>query len=192
SAALAAVHDQVRTGNNALAAGEDSVVWQAQLQVRSMLDVLGLDPLAEPWVTGRGTDDAARAALEALVPALLEERAEARRTKDWARADALRDRLQAAGIVIEDSPDGARWQLGWKGQRCWPEAPSVAERCVSRARRRGRRSAAGDSAAAGSRGAAPPRRPPNAPGTRPPPARPPRRSARRRRSGGAALAGLPR
>src|SRR5690625_6847360 len=95
SAALAAVHDQVRTGNNALAAGEDSVVWQAQLQVRSMLDVLGLDPLAEPWVTGRGTDDAARAALEALVPALLEERVEARRTKDWARADALRDRLQA-------------------------------------------------------------------------------------------------
>ena len=111
AAALAVVHEHVRTGNNALAAGEDSVVWQEQVQVRSMLDVLGLDPLAEPWAGGRGGDDAARTALEALVPALLEERAEARRSKDWARADALRDQLQAAGIHIEDSPDGARWQL---------------------------------------------------------------------------------
>ena len=117
SAALAAVHEQVRTGNNALAAGEDSVVWQSQLQVRSMLDVLGLDPLAEPWATGSGTDDAARAALETLVPAVLAEREEARRSRDWARADALRDRLQEAGIVIEDSPEGARWQLVAKGQR---------------------------------------------------------------------------
>jgi len=112
SAALAAVHEQVKVGNNALAAGEDSVVWQAQLQVRSMLDVLGLDPLAAPWATASGPDDAARAALETLVPAVLAERAEARRTKDWARADALRDQLQAAGIIIEDSPDGARWQVG--------------------------------------------------------------------------------
>ena len=112
SAALAVVHEQVKVGNNALAAGEDSVVWEAQLQVRSMLDVLGLDPLAAPWATASGPDDSARAALEALVPAVLAERAEARRTKDWARADALRDQLQDAGIIIEDSPDGARWQLG--------------------------------------------------------------------------------
>ncbi|TNC17577.1 cysteine--tRNA ligase [Georgenia sp. 311] len=112
SAALAVVHEQVKVGNNALVAGEDGVVREALLQVRSMLDVLGLDPLAAPWATSSGPDDTARAALEALVPAVLAERAEARRTKDWARADALRDQLQDAGIIIEDSPDGARWQLG--------------------------------------------------------------------------------
>ncbi len=117
SAALAAVHEQVRAGNNALAAGEDSVVWQAQVQVRSMLDVLGLDPLAAPWATTGGPDDAARDALDALVPAILAEREEARRAKDWARADSLRDQLQDAGIVIEDSQDGARWQLGTRGGR---------------------------------------------------------------------------
>ena len=111
SAALAAIHEQVRTGNNALTAGEDSVVWESQLQARAMLDVLGLDPLAEPWATGSGQDDAARQALEVLVPAAIAERAEARRSKDWARADLLRDQLHAAGITIEDSPEGARWQL---------------------------------------------------------------------------------
>ena len=112
SAALAAIHEQVRAGNTALTAGEDSVVWEAQLQVRAMLDVLGLDPLAAPWAGSASGDDAARRALDTLVPAVLEERAEARAAKDWARADALRDQLLAAGITIEDSPDGARWHLG--------------------------------------------------------------------------------
>ncbi|MEE6288713.1 cysteine--tRNA ligase [Georgenia sp. MJ173] len=110
--ALAAVHEQVRTGNNALTAGEDSVVWESQLQVRAMLDVLGLDPLAAPWRAAAGQDAAAHAALDVLVSGALTERDEARKTKDWARADALRDRLKDAGIVIEDSPDGVRWHVG--------------------------------------------------------------------------------
>ena len=40
--------------------------------------------------------------------ALLEERAEARKAKDFARADAIRDELTAQGWVIEDTPNGAR------------------------------------------------------------------------------------
>ena len=35
---------------------------------------------------------------------------EARRKKDWTTADAIRDRLDAIGYVIEDSPQGARWK----------------------------------------------------------------------------------
>ncbi|GAA4414593.1 cysteine--tRNA ligase [Georgenia halophila] len=114
SAALAVVHEQLRTGNSALTAGDDAAVRGAQLQVRAMLDVLGLDPLAEPW-RDTGPDSGEHEALDALVSAVLAERDGARAAKDWARADELRDRLAAAGVVVEDSSDGARWQL--KGAR---------------------------------------------------------------------------
>ena len=42
----------------------------------------------------------------------LAERAAARKAKDFARADAIRDELAAAGVVIEDGPDGATWRRG--------------------------------------------------------------------------------
>lgn len=44
------------------------------------------------------------------IDALLVERAEARKSKDFARADQIRDDLAAKGIVIEDGPDGATWR----------------------------------------------------------------------------------
>jgi len=46
-----------------------------------------------------------------LVEALLERRAAARADRDFALADALRDRLTAAGVEVRDSPDGAGWSL---------------------------------------------------------------------------------
>jgi cysteinyl-tRNA synthetase len=113
SAALAVVHEHLRAGNTALAEPDDVATRDAQLQVRSMLDVLGLDPLAEPWrtVAAGGAESAERDALDALVSAVLTDRVEARKNKDWQRADALRDQLAEAGVVVEDGPDGARWQL---------------------------------------------------------------------------------
>jgi len=41
---------------------------------------------------------------------LVEERFQARKNKDWARADAIRDQLKDMGIIIEDTPDGSRWK----------------------------------------------------------------------------------
>ena len=87
------------------------------LDLRSQLDVLGLDPLAEPWRTrvldgaGSSQGGAAMEALDRLIRHDLDERAQARAAKDWARADALRDKLTGAGVVVEDSPSGARWHL---------------------------------------------------------------------------------
>ena len=49
--------------------------------------------------------------LDRLIQHDLDERARARATKDWPRADALRDKLTQAGVVVEDSPSGARWHL---------------------------------------------------------------------------------
>ena len=87
------------------------------LDLRSQLDVLGLDPLAEPWragvLEGAGSSQggAAMETLDRLIQDDLDERARARSAKDWSRADALRDKLTRAGVVVEDSPSGARWHL---------------------------------------------------------------------------------
>jgi len=108
--ALAVLHATMREGNNALAAGDEEAAVAALASVRAMLGVLGLDPLAQPWAS-RGADDDLREVVDALVKGALAERQAARERKDYAAADAIRDRLQAAGVLIEDTPDGSRWEL---------------------------------------------------------------------------------
>ncbi|MDQ1215697.1 cysteinyl-tRNA synthetase [Microbacterium arborescens] len=71
-----------------------------------MLAVLGLDAADEP----RG-DDAETIALDALVRTMIDQRAEARATKDWTTADRIRDAIAAAGIVLEDGPEGTHWSV---------------------------------------------------------------------------------
>lgn len=48
---------------------------------------------------------------EALITLLLDVRQQARKARDWAMADGIRDRLQELGIVIEDTPGGSRWSV---------------------------------------------------------------------------------
>jgi cysteinyl-tRNA synthetase len=108
--ALAVLHAVVHEGNNALAAGDTGGAAAALASVRAMLGVLGLDPLAQPWAA-RGADDDLREVVDALVKASLAERQAARDRKDWAAADLIRDHLQAAGVIIDDTPEGTRWDL---------------------------------------------------------------------------------
>jgi len=108
--ALAVVHATIHEGNNALAAGDTGAVAAALASVRAMLGVLGLDPLAEPWAS-RGADDGLREVVGALVQAALADRQAARDRRDYAAADAIRDHLEAAGVIIEDTPEGPRWEL---------------------------------------------------------------------------------
>ena len=111
SKALAVVHDAVRDGNAALASGDDAVLSRALASVRAMLDILGLDPLSPQWTAGRGADAQLRSVVDSLVALALEQRAAARTRKDWAAADAVRDQLKRAGIVVEDTPHGPRWTV---------------------------------------------------------------------------------
>jgi cysteinyl-tRNA synthetase len=110
-AALAVLHDTVREGNRALAEGDDAVVAGARRQVRAMTAVLGVDPLDPHWGEGGSADSSLRDALDTLIRAELDARADARKERNFAAADAIRNRLAAAGIAVEDTPEGARWTL---------------------------------------------------------------------------------
>jgi cysteinyl-tRNA synthetase len=107
--ALAVVHESVTEGNTALAAGDLAGAAKLAESVRAMLAVLGLDPFAAPWATTANTG--LRDVVDALVGVALEQRQAARARKDYATADAIRDQLQEAGIVIEDTAAGPRWEL---------------------------------------------------------------------------------
>jgi cysteinyl-tRNA synthetase len=107
--AIAVLHETVREGNRQLAAGEDASGSVAA--VVAMLDVLGLNPRDPAWGASAQGDDKAVVAVGALVAGLLDQRAAARAARDWARADEIRDQLKAAGIDLEDTPDGPKWSL---------------------------------------------------------------------------------
>jgi cysteinyl-tRNA synthetase len=101
SAALAALFDLVRELNTRVAARSLSSADAARAAtlLRDLDGVLG--------VLGDGAPE-----LAPELAALLEARATARAERDWARSDALRDQLSAAGITVEDTPDGQRWRRG--------------------------------------------------------------------------------
>ena len=109
-AAVAVLYDAVREGNRLLAAGEPAEPQAAA--VRAMLDVLGLDPDDPAWPTSGSTQDARLSeVVDVLLAGLLEQREQARAAKDFATADAIRDRIKAAGIEVEDTPSGPKWTV---------------------------------------------------------------------------------
>ncbi|HEY4530016.1 MAG TPA: cysteine--tRNA ligase, partial [Luteimonas sp.] len=77
-------------------------------QLRAGGRALGLLQQAPSAWFGRGTsaDDDLR------IQGLVEERAAAKKARDFARADAIREQLAAEGVVLEDTPQGVRWKRG--------------------------------------------------------------------------------
>lgn len=88
-------------------AGDRPVLKARFLAVAGMLGILQETPSA--WLQ---SEPAAGELDAAAIDALVEERANAKAVRDYARADAIREQLTAAGIALEDTADGTLWRRG--------------------------------------------------------------------------------
>ena len=100
--ALSYLHETLGNLNKA-ETREERIKYKSELLANAyMLGLLYND--AESWF--KGTTDAEDTEIEALIA----KRAEAKKNKDWAIADAIRNELKERGIVLEDSPTGTTWK----------------------------------------------------------------------------------
>lgn len=104
--ALAVLHDLVRELNPLSREGSPQAIELAGVlkALGGVFGILQMDPLA--FRRGGAVDQAGDAAIDDLVA----QRQQARKDRDFARADAIRDQLSAMGVVIEDTRDGAVWR----------------------------------------------------------------------------------
>ncbi len=96
--------NRVRAGDLARAAALGALLRQ----LGGLLGLLQDDP--EAYLRGGANDDGDLS--DTGIEQLIERRAQAKREKDWAQADAIREQLKEAGIVLEDSPTGTTWRRG--------------------------------------------------------------------------------
>ena len=99
--ALTFLHEDVNNLNKA-ENNDEKKKWKSQLLADAyMLGLLFQDP--EVWFKG---DDDNASEIEAKIQARLE----AKKNKDWATADAIRNELKEQGIILEDTPQGTTWK----------------------------------------------------------------------------------
>ncbi|GGA75744.1 cysteine--tRNA ligase [Neiella marina] len=103
--AMAVLFDLVRELNRAKEQGADDVATLAGTlkQLAAVLGILQQEP--EAFLQGDGDDEEV-----AHIEALIQQRADARASKDWAAADEARDALNALNIELEDGPNGTTWR----------------------------------------------------------------------------------
>jgi len=97
--ALGVLFELVRDINTRIAAGNLSKkTCETALEIfDSMCGILGI------------LYDRKQDSLDDEVEAKIQERTQARKNKDWALADKIRDELKSIGIVLEDTPQGVKW-----------------------------------------------------------------------------------
>lgn len=99
--ALSYLHETLGNLNKA-ETKEERIKYKSELLANAyMLGLLYND--AESWFKGAASDDAE-------IEALIAKRTEAKKNKDWATADAIRNELKERGIVLEDSAAGTTWK----------------------------------------------------------------------------------
>ncbi len=111
-AALAVLHEVVGEGNTLLGKKADAATLTGCLtSVRQMLDVLGVDPISPTWADDSKNAQQLESALDYFVQQSIAVRNAAKENKNFEAADAIRDSLRNAGIALEDTSDGVRWNL---------------------------------------------------------------------------------
>lgn len=105
---LAMISELLRQGNSALTTTDTTTISRTASEIRGALDILGCDPFDPNFESERPSSETA---IDGLISLLLEQREAARVRKDFAAADAIRDRIAGMGIIIEDTPTGPRWSI---------------------------------------------------------------------------------
>jgi cysteinyl-tRNA synthetase len=100
SVALAVIHNLTRVVNTALA--------RKKMQEGNKLELIGLLGRFDTVLNIFG--DEQREMLDSEIQNLIDERQEARRRREFARGDEIRDELAGRGIILEDTKDGVRWK----------------------------------------------------------------------------------
>lgn len=100
SIALAAIHNFSREVNTALA--------RKQVKAENQQELLALIDRFDMVLNIFGKQQ--REMLDSEIQSLIDERQEARRRRDFRRADEIRDELASRGIILEDTKDGVRWK----------------------------------------------------------------------------------
>ncbi|MBI0022979.1 cysteine--tRNA ligase [Lactobacillus apis] len=101
--ALTAIYDllPVLNANIAAESVDKDALMKAQALLTEWLGIFGIDTAKLIKQNETQGDDE--------IVALVEQRDEARKNKDWAKSDQLRDQLKEMGVIIEDTPQGTRW-----------------------------------------------------------------------------------
>jgi cysteinyl-tRNA synthetase len=118
--ALAAVFDTVKKGNKLLDEAPDQLEDSATADLtqirKDMADIAGILGIflksPSDWFADKKEKGVAEMAVDpATVEALIAERTQARKDRNFARADEIRDQLQEMNIVLEDGPSGTTWRF---------------------------------------------------------------------------------
>lgn len=96
--AISSIFEAVRFANSTEKPSQEDIEYMKNM-ILELGGVLGL------------LKNTKKQSLDEEIEVLIAQRTEARKNKDWALADKIRDDLKARGIVLEDTPDGVKWKI---------------------------------------------------------------------------------